>query len=432
VTVPAAVSATAAGRLKAIFGGSAGNLVEWYDWFAYASFAIYFARHFFPNGDTTAQLLQTAAVFAIGFVARPFGAGLMGLYADRAGRRAALTASVALMSLGSFAIAVIPDFGRIGVAAPVLLTVIRLVQGLSLGGEYGASATYMSEMAGRRHRGFWSSFQHMTLLMGQLLALAVLIVLQHALPQAALEAWGWRIPFALGGVLAIVVFWMRTGIEESGAYQAARAAGAPRATIGRLLREHPRETAQVFMISGGGSIAFYAYTTYMQKFLTNTAGYPKDVAATISAASLMILVVLLPLFGWVSDKLSRKTNLAFTFTAGALLTFPIMSTIARSHDVGLAFALVATLAVIQTAYSSVAAVVKSELYPAHVRALGVALPYATANALFGGTAEYVALWFKQAGHESGFYIYVSLVMAAALAATLSLPNTNVTSLILED
>src|SRR5579859_3151833 len=201
-------------RIKAIMGGSAGNLVEWYDWFAYSSTSLYFAAHFFPQGDATAQQLQTAAIFAAGFVARPAGAWLMGVYADRAGRRAALTLSVALMSLGSFAIAVLPTFAQIGVLAQLGLLTARLVQGLSVGGEYGASATYMSEMAGKARRGFWSSFQFVTLIGGQLCALGVLIVLQHILTRGQLDAWGWRIPFVIGALLAVVVFWIQTSLEE--------------------------------------------------------------------------------------------------------------------------------------------------------------------------------------------------------------------------
>ena len=180
----------AAALAVAILGGSAGNLVEWYDWFAYSSFALYFAKHFFPEGDQTAQLLQAAAVFALGFLARPAGAWLMGLYADRAGRRTALSLSVAMMCLGSFAIAILPDYSTIGRAAPIGLLIARLVQGLSVGGEYGASATYMTEMASRNRRGFWSSFQFVTLILGQLTALVVLIVLQKFMPKEALEAWG--------------------------------------------------------------------------------------------------------------------------------------------------------------------------------------------------------------------------------------------------
>ena len=433
--VPAEVLApglTPLARLKAILGGSAGNLVEWYDWFAYSSFALYFAKHFFPEGDQTAQQLQAAAVFAIGFLARPVGAWLMGLYADRAGRRTALSVSVAMMCLGSFAIAIMPDYQAIGVAAPIGLLIARLVQGLSVGGEYGASATYMTEMASRNRRGFWSSFQFVTLILGQLTALVVLIVLQNTLSVADLESWGWRIPFAIGAVLAVVVFWIRSGLEESASFKAAQAAGAERARTMMLFLHYPKQTAMIFGLTAGGSLAFYAYTTYMQKFLVNTAGFAKDTATTISAAALVIYMLALPLFGWISDHLGRKATLGFTFGLGALLTFPIMSAIGSTTSALTAFALVVVLLIILTGYSSVSAVTKAELFPAHVRALGVALPYATANAVFGGTAEFMAFSFKDWGMESAFYIYVSAVMAVALVIALRLPDSRKHSLILED
>ena len=201
-------------RLRAILGGSAGNLVEWYDWFAYSSFTLYFAPHFFPKADQTAQLLQAAAVFAIGFFARPLGAWLMGLYAARAGRKAALTLAVGMMCAGALIIAAAPSYATAGALAPAILLVARLLQGLSVGGEYGASATYMSEMAGRARRGFWASFQYVTIIMGQLAALAVLILLQNVMDKADLETWGWRIPFVIGALLAVVVFWIRSRLDE--------------------------------------------------------------------------------------------------------------------------------------------------------------------------------------------------------------------------
>lgn len=419
-------------RARAILGGSAGNLVEWYDWFAYSSFALYFAKHFFPQGDQTAQLMQTAAVFWVGFLARPLGAWLTGLYADRAGRRAALTLSVAMMCAGSFAIAIMPDYSTWGAGAAVALLLARLVQGLSLGGEYGASATYMSEMAGRKRRGFWSSFQFMTLIMGQLTALAVLIVLQHVLPKADLESWGWRIPFAIGGLLAIVVFFIRMGLEESPSYLAAQASGAERSRAMLLFTKFPRETLTIFLLTSAGSLAFYAYTTYMQKFLVNTSGFSKDAATAISAASLLIYMLIQPLFGLLSDRIGRKTTLIFAFGVGCLVTYPAMSAIAVTHDPLPALLMIVGLLIVLSGYTAVNAVLKAELFPAHVRALGVALPYALANSIFGGSAEYAALWFKKAGMESGFYLYVSLVMAVALVVAIRLRDTNRESLIAED
>src|SRR5579863_4630017 len=188
-------SRSTASQIRSIVGGSIGNLIEWYDWLVYSSFSLYFAKAFFPKGSQTAQLLNTAAVFAVGYFMRPIGGILMGTYADRKGRKAALTLSVLLMCLGSLFIAVTPGYSTIGFAAPVVLVAARLMQGISVGGEYGASATYLSEMAPAARRGFFSSFQYVTLQGGQLLATLVLVLLQQVfLSSAQLDAWGWRIP----------------------------------------------------------------------------------------------------------------------------------------------------------------------------------------------------------------------------------------------
>ncbi|MEO8493072.1 MFS transporter, partial [Pseudomonas sp.] len=206
---------TTSSRIKSIFSGSVGNMVEWYDWYVYAAFSLYFAKAFFPKGDTTAQLLNTAAIFAVGFLMRPIGGWLMGLYADRKGRKAALMASVLLMCFGSLIIALTPGYETIGVGAPILLVFARLLQGLSVGGEYGTSATYLSEMATKERRGFFSSFQYVTLISGQLIALGVLIVLQQTLTTEQLYDWGWRIPFVIGALCAIVALYLRRGMEET-------------------------------------------------------------------------------------------------------------------------------------------------------------------------------------------------------------------------
>jgi MFS transporter, MHS family, alpha-ketoglutarate permease len=405
--------AGARARLLAILGGSAGNLVEWYDWFAYASFTLYFAKVFFPNGDQTAQLLQTAAVFAVGFLARPVGAWLFGLYADRAGRKAALTASVALMCGGSLMVALVPGYGKIGAAAPAILTLARLLQGLSVGGEYGASATYMSEVAGARRRGFWSSFQFVTLIGGQLLALGVLIVLQRLLTPVQLGAWGWRIPFFIGAGLAVVVFAIQMGLQETPAF--AHDHAQPHAAAGTLdlVLRHPRETAVILVLTSGGSLAFYCFTTYMQKYLTNSGHFSRDQATLISAASLVVYLLIQPLMGWIGDLVGRTRLMAAGFAAGALGVWPIMTALAQTRSAVVALALVCLALWFLTGYTAVNAVVKAELFPTRVRALGVALPYAVANAVFGGTAEYAALAFKQARLESGFFVYVAVLMAAA-------------------
>jgi MHS family alpha-ketoglutarate permease-like MFS transporter len=419
-------------RVRNILGGSAGNMVEWYDWYAYSALALYFAPVFFPDGDDTAKLLNTAAIFAVGFVMRPIGAWIMGVYADRKGRKAGLTLSVGLMCIGSLMIAVTPGHARIGWLAPAFLVLARLLQGLSLGGEYGASATYLSEVAGEKHRGFFSSFQYVTLISGQLIASAVLLVLQLFMSEAALQAWGWRIPFFIGALLALVVFWIRRRLTETESFRNARAAGAPKSGGWRLFREHPKEALLVMALTAGGTLAFYAYTIYLPKFLVNTSGFDRVTGNRIATAALFVYMCLQPLAGALSDRVGRKPIMVAFGVLGLLCTVPIFTLLAGVHDPYLAFALVLALLVIVTGYTSINAVVKAELFPAHIRALGVALPYALANTLFGGTAEYVALWLKGRHLESVFYWYVAGMIGLSLIVYLTMRDTKKHSLIAED
>ncbi|MGH8032745.1 MAG: MFS transporter [Luteimonas sp.] len=427
---------TSAQRLRSIFSGSVGNLVEWYDWYAYSAFAIYFAPHFFPKGDPTAQLLNTAAIFAVGFLMRPVGGWLIGVYADRHGRKAALVASVLLMCAGSLMIALTPGYETIGVAAPTLLVLARLLQGLSVGGEYGTSATYLSEMAERRHRGFWSSFQYVTLVMGQLVALALLIVLQRALlSEQQLNDWGWRIPFVIGALLAVTALYLRRSMRETESFAASAKIPGQASTQGsglRALLQHPREVLTVIGLTMGGTLSFYTFTTYPQKFLVNTGGFSKADATLVSAASLFVFMALQPLVGALSDRIGRRPILIAFGVLGTLCTYTVLSGIAASTTLWGAFAWVMTGLLIVSGYTAINAVVKAELFPAHIRALGVGLPYALTVSIFGGTAEYIALWFKQAGHEEYFYWYVTACIAASLLVYASMRDTRTHSQIDRD
>jgi MHS family alpha-ketoglutarate permease-like MFS transporter len=356
----------------------------------------------------------------------------MGMYADRKGRKAGLTFSVTLMCAGSLMIAVTPGYDRIGIFAPAILLVARLLQGLSVGGEYGASATYLSEMAGRENRGFFSSFQYVTLISGQLIALCVLLLLQAILPVHDLEAWGWRIPFAAGGVLAVAVFYIRRGLIETNSYLAAKR--DPRAVSSgwALFRHHPRQAMTVMLLTAGGTLAFYAYSTYMQKFLVNTSGFSRESATAITAAALFVYMLLQPVAGALSDRIGRKPLMVGFGVLGVAFTWIIFRTLETTSSSFAAFLLVLGALVIVTGYTAINAVVKAELFPAHIRALGVALPYALANTVFGGTAEYVALWFKGQGMERGFYVYVTAMIAVSLIVYLRMPDTRKTSLITDD
>ncbi|HEY8572937.1 MFS transporter [Phenylobacterium sp.] len=419
-------------RARAILGGSAGNLVEWYDWFVYSFFAVYFSGHFFPKSDPLTELLQTMAVFAVGFFARPVGAWLMGLYADHAGRKTALTVAVSMMCFGSLIIAVLPGYEAIGVAAPILLVVARILQGLSVGGEYGASATYLSEMAGKKRRGFWSSFQFVTMVMGQLIALGLLSLLQSTMSDETLKDWGWRIPFFIGAAMAVVVFWIRSRMDESQSYENAKASGAEKARTLMLFTRYPMQTLAIFLFTAGGSLAFYSFTTYMPKFLVGSGGFDKNVATSITAGALFVYLLALPFFGWVSDHFGRKATLWFAFGGCALAAYPGMTALMNGPNPWVAFLIVSALVFTLSGYNSVSAVVKAELFPANVRALGVALPYGMATASFGGTAEMIALAFKKAGNEQAFFIYVAAGLAVAFLVVFTLKDNRKHSMILED
>jgi MHS family alpha-ketoglutarate permease-like MFS transporter len=374
-------------------------------------------------------LLSSAAIFAVGFLMRPVGAWIMGVYADRKGRKAGLTLSVSLMCGGSLIIACTPGYATIGIAAPALLLFARLMQGLSVGGEYGSSATYLSEMASKNHRGFWSSFQYVTLISGQLLALLLLILLQNTLSESALASWGWRIPFFVGAALAVIVFWLRRRLDETRAFVAPDASAAPKSSAMQLILKHPKEALLVMGLTAGGTLAFYTYTTYLQKFLVNTTGFTKNTATEISAAALFLFMCLQPAVGALSDRIGRKPVMIAFGVLGVLFTVPIMSALATVDSPLIAFLLALAALVIVSGYTSINAVVKAELFPAHIRALGVALPYAIANAAFGGTAEVVALKLKNAGIESVFFWYVTGMIGVSLLVYLFMRDTKHRSLI---
>lgn len=410
-----------------IFKGSVGNLIEWYDWYVYSAFAVYFSAEFFPKGDPTSQLLNTAAIFAVGFLMRPIGSLLMGRYADRHGRRAALTLSITVMAGGSFIIACTPSYESIGIMAPIILVLARLLQGLSLGGEYGTSATYLSEMASSGRRGFYSSFQYVTLVAGQMVALGVQIVLQQLLSEPDMKAWGWRIPFIIGAMGAVAVLWLRRTMDESEQFSNIKSQKRESAGTVRALMKHPKAVLTVVGLTLGGTVAFYTYTTYLQKFMVNTVGLPKEVVSWINFVALLIFVVLQPIAGLLSDKIGRRPLLMTFGILGTLLTAPIFFFMEKTTEPLVAFLLMMVGLIIVTGYTSINAIVKAELFPTEIRALGVGLPYALTVAIFGGTAEFIALWLKSIGMESLFYFYVAGCIAISFITYWRMDESSKTS-----
>ncbi len=407
-------------RIFAIVGASSGNLVEWFDFYVYAFSAIYFAGSFFPKSDPTAQLLYTAGVFAAGFLMRPIGGWLFGRIADRKGRKTSMLISVVMMCAGSLVIACLPTYAQIGAWAPFLLLLARLFQGLSVGGEYGTTATYMSEIALRGQRGFFSSFQYVTLIGGQLLAVLVIVLLEQFLTEDELKSWGWRIPFVIGAATAVVAMYLRRALAETHGGQGDKNKEA--GTIAGLFKHHKAAFFTVLGYTAGGSLIFYTFTTYMQKFLVNTVHMPIKTTSYIMTCALFVYMCMQPFFGMLSDRIGRRNNMLLFGALGVLFTVPILTALQHVTNPYLAFVLIVTALAIVSFYTSISGIVKAEMFPPEVRALGVGLAYAVGNAIFGGSAEYVALALKSIGLETSFYWYVTAMMVVALLVSLRLPK----------
>ncbi|WP_414899901.1 MFS family transporter [Sphingomonas flavalba] len=406
-------------RVRAIVAGSMGNLIEWYDYFAYAFTALYFSSAFFPSGDRTAQLLASAGIFAVGFLMRPLGGWYFGWYADRHGRRAAMVVSIVMMGVGALLIALLPTYAQIGALAPLLLLIGRMIQGFSTGGQYGTAATYLSEIAFSGRRGFYASFQYVTLIGGQLLALLVILVLQSTISPEAMRSYGWRIVFLVGAVAAMTILLFRHVLHETMREDGRRDdAGSIRALV-----PHWRAFLTVLGLTAGGSLIFYVFSTYMQKYLVNTAHMAAPTANWVMTAVLIPFALMQPLFGLLSDHIGRRSNMLLFGVLATLFTVPLLSLLATVRSPVAAFALVLCGLAINSFYTAISGLFKAELFPVHVRALGVSLAYGIGNALFGGTAEFIALRFKQGGHESGFYWYVTCVCLLSLVTALLMRDT---------
>ena len=413
--------------------GSAGNLVEWYDVYIYTVFAVYFEAQFFDKNDANSTL-YIYAIFAVTFIMRPVGSWFFGRYADRRGRKAALTLSITVMSSCSFLVAVMPTREVIGYWAAVILVLARLVQGFATGGEYGTSATYMSEAATANRRGFFSSFQYVTLVGGHVLAQLTLLIALTVLDVEALNDWGWRIGFFIGGIAALVVLWLRRTMDESlseSHLQAIRdgkdqAAGSMKA----LFTTYWRPLLLVFLITAGGTIAFYTYTVNAPAIVKTTFGADGAMTATwINLLGLIFLMLLQPVGGIISDRVGRKPLLIFFGVGGVIYTYVLLTFLPQTTSPVMAFVLTAVGYVIVTGYTSVNAIVKAEVFPAEIRALGVGLGYAVANSVFGGTAPLLFQASKSADHVGWFIFYVTVVIGVSLLVYIfGLKNKGVTAL----
>ena len=402
--------------------GSAGNLVEWYDVYVYTVFATYFEAQFFDQDDENSTL-YIYAIFAVTFLMRPVGSWFFGRYADRRGRKAALMLSITIMSSCSFLVAIMPTREVIGWWAAVILILARLLQGFATGGEYGTSATYMSEAATANRRGFLSSFQYVTLVGGHVLAQFTLLIALSVLDVDAVSDWGWRIGFFIGGISALVVLWMRRSMDESlseSHLEAIREGKDQSAgSLKALFTTHWRPLLLVFLITAGGTVAFYTYTINAPAIVKSTFGKDQALTGTwINLAGLIFLMLLQPIGGLLSDRVGRKPLLVFFGVGGVIYTYVLITYLPQTHSPLLSFLLVAVAYVILTGYTSINALVKSELFPANVRALGVGVGYALANSAFGGTAPLIYQALKARDQVPLFIGYVTVCIAVSLVVYL--------------
>ena len=398
--------------------GSAGNLVEWYDVYVYTVFATYFEHQFFDKTDQNSTI-YVYAIFAVTFVTRPIGSWFFGRFADRRGRRAALTVSVSMMAACSLVIALVPSRASIGIAAPIILILSRLVQGFATGGEYGTSATYMSEAATRERRGFFSSFQYVTLVGGHVLAQFALLIILTVLRPEQVNEFGWRIAFAVGGLAAMVVFWMRRTMDESLNEETLEAVETGRDRVAGSLRElvthYGKPLLLCFLITLGGTVAFYTYSINGPAIVKATYGSQAMTATWINLAALIFLMLLQPIGGSISDRVGRRPLLVWFGVGGVFYTYVLITYLPRTHSPAMSFLLLAAGYMILTGYTSINALVKSELFPAHIRALGVGIGYALANSIFGGTAPLIYQALKAPDQVPLFIAYVTACIAVSLA-----------------
>lgn len=408
--------------VKAIMAASSGNLVEWFDFYIYAFFSVYFADQFFVGGNEAISLMQAAGVFFVGFLMRPIGGYVFGRAADRLGRKNSMLISILLMCAGSLCMAMLPTADSVGALAPILLLIVRMIQGLAVGGEYGATATYMSEVATEGKRGFYSSFQYVTLIGGQLLASLLAVIMTHTLGTDQIEAGWWRLPFVIGAAAAVVSLWLRRGLTETTSADTRKNENS--GSFIEVLR-HPRAFLVVLGITSVGSLVFYVFTTYMQKFLLLTnKGTPgeevfnKGSIADLMTVCLLVFVFMQPVAGMISDKIGRKNNMLIFVIGMIILPIPMLGLIGSAKSPIIAGLLILITMAFISMYTSISGIVKAEMFPAHIRGIGVGFTYAIGNSIFGGSAEYVALWFTNAGIGAWFGVYVVIVAIIGFVAVL--------------
>lgn len=411
-------------KRKALIAGSVGNTVEWIDWALYSALAPVFATQFFPPASPATGLLATLAVFAVGFVMRPVGGAVIGAFTDRHGRKKGLTLTIVMMAACAFVIALCPTYEEIGVAAPIVLLLARLVQGFSAGGEFGSSSALLVESATGMRRAFAGSWQQVSAGLGVLIAALLALVLTTTLDPDAMSAWGWRAAFVVGGMLGLVGLWLRMGLDETESFRAMQAEGRIRRNpMTELFRNHPREALRVIGMAAAGVLIYYIWINYMPGYVSSVLGtMPLQTALLANTIALAYFLCLLPFVGIVSDRIGRK-SVMLTFAIGFLLfAYPAFRML-ETGGFWTLFAVEIIGVTLLAGYAGLIATVMAEQFPAEVRTTGIGFPYAVAVALFGGTAPYITTWLATHGMQDRVWLYVAAAAAMGAVVYTRMPET---------
>ncbi|MET0531245.1 MAG: MFS transporter [Microvirga sp.] len=425
----AATPAKLDGRGRALFGGSIGHFIEWYDWTVYGFLAAIFAGQMFPADNEIASLIASFSAFAIGFLGRPVGALVLCPLADKYGRRALLSATILMAGLGSLVIGLCPTYDQIGIAAPLLIVAARLLQGFSAGGEAQIAVTFLNEHAAPEHRALAASPQTIAVGLAVLAATAVTSLTTHFISPEDLAAWGWRLPFLLGGIASLYGLYMRRGICETPAFEKSRA--PHKVTLGSIvasLAKHPKQVFIVFVMQLTG-VQYYLWLVFLPTYANMVGGLDRSLGFAGNVAALAAYCVCIPLFAWMSDRFGRRPFLIVSGAGLVLFTYPLLALLPGSLDFGTYLFVAVFGAVLIALNSAVIGTVFAELFPTHVRTSGIGIPQALCAAIFGGTAPVVTTWLHGIGGVSYISAYVVGLTAVSFAIfVFVLPETRGRSL----
>ncbi len=404
--------------------GTIGHFVEWYDWYTYGLLAAVFARQIFPSHSYFASLIAALSTYAIGFVVRPFSGIIISPLADRFGRRVVLALSVSGMALGSLIVALTPSFATIGYAAPILFVIARILQGISAGSEQQSAISFMVEHAPANRRGLFGSFSNMASGLATLAATGSAAIVTAVFPRETLAVWGWRIPFLVGGILGLVGLLLRARADETPEFEASAVVdhkSAP-ARLWALLREHPKALLQTAALSAP-AVAYYTWATFLPTYAKLTTG--RNTASTLagSVIGLVLLVIIVPICGALSDRLGRRKIFPIIGAIGMIVLFYPLLLLLNQPGFGVYVLVAASGWVVLGIWQAVYPTIQAELFPASVRVSGIGFSHQLVIAAFGGTAPLIAAAFVSAGHPTWTAIYMIVIVALCLIVYFTLPET---------